>query len=72
MPPVNNPTIAQAVADSTPSNPKKDNRLQTYVRLTPETRTQLRFLAWKRGASMNDLIMEAIDNYLRSQGDTEQ
>ena len=72
MPLVNSTTVSHPVADSAPSNPKKDNRRQTYVRFSPEVRKKLRLLAAKRDVTMTDLITEAIDNYLRSQGDTEQ
>ena len=70
--PLPNITIPHGKADSAPDKQKITDWRQTYVRFSPEVRKKLRLLAAERDVTMTDLITEAIDNYLRSQGDTEQ
>ena len=70
--PLPNTTILHDKADSAPDKQKITERRHTYVQFSPGVRKELRLLAAKRDVTMTDLIREAIDNYLRSQGDTEQ
>jgi len=71
--PLPNTTILHHGADSAPAKQKiTDDRVHTYVRFSREMRKKLRLLAAERDLTMTDVITEAMNNYLRSQGDTEQ
>jgi len=71
MPPMasSNTTLPHGVLHSAADKQKNSERRQTYVRLRPEVHKRLRFLAVERDVNMVDLIADAVDHYLRDQGD---
>ena len=62
------PAAAPQPALEQPAKQKKVERQVTSLRLPPEMMLELKFLAARKRARVNDLVIEAIKNYLVVQG----